>query len=1055
MINIVGKYTQNGNVMLWRISEDGVEMFIAARLVYSEMYFHSMRECGFKFHDYNMNITMPDGRNINDVPETELFVSNNTIKSCYDVLDRGGLFDERDIVQFFERDINVAFIETEKPTNITINTREELLDYIEACNQARKKGLSVFSPVPVNAFTNPDALFTIEEIAANENNIADIFVRLFFNHEMRCKKDFESVLDRYGVTDLSNTTKAMVDILKGFFKWGIPGIKANIVKMNVNYNPMYSISHPEKTIEATATLKACIRGKKSDTFFCEDSKYPMEYSEDRGLSYVKTRGSFMGTPYEKINVKSVGDKFDAYSYGYVNINPRIEIELLSEDGISATFVADVNEACMFRGYSRLCPTLRMFEYKTPSKYYVPLSRILYYGYNYINDIVRIHSFVDQEFARTAMPPKYKSSFDLYTGIGISPYWAPIYINEVIGDGCATSMEIPNSKEFSNLHAYCSDTVRFGLSSDILEKYGTGEDDFADKPLHEQMEYINEEISNLIEANNYLVAPERDKTKSNVMQSDEYRAWEKEYKENEVSNVNFIFSLLEGIQNIGSLAIGKHVDNQIEKGKIVQIVYAGFNACRRDHGNVSCAEYLTRHISSYFDLDSLFPIRKAAYEGCLKDIKNCVNEFSANASNFVFVTKVFRENANVELSEANRHWGFECINLSKGAGSPMKAAYNMIVREISDSVFRYGTDSDINSIHMHTLNEVVRIIMSNNNPTEKNGAYEYEYKVQLESGKYIIGKYELGVGMVDSLKGMRKEVYYCSCYDFCERQFANAKKCEYFPINASITPWQVIPKGDFTIPEYNLYVNYYTMEQLQSVLPAKIITRIKESGAKVIDSLRDRFERMSLFPAMMPVFSPMECVIKAQEGFFLEFTEYEDLDAYMSRTINEIAKARDLGQAIKNTKLKSDIFYKVFKPFMIYDGCNEDGYSYQAEFSRPATNKYISVCQPRVLTEKWRENLDSTNMLPESVMNSKFQRVDFDDIPFEKKCFNDALCCADFNYDTPTYIYKGAIRYGNESKVIKDLTENDMNELCSKKVAIRIDNESFLVRTITGFVKVVV
>lgn len=1053
MIKVIGKFTRQGEIVAWKVSDEGVECNIAYRAVYHEFYFKNMIDSGYVFHDYDCNITTPDGFPLKDVVESTDYLSDTELIDLRDFCDTG-MLDEKDIVQYFDRNVNIEFIDVEEPIREDIKTREDLIEYLDTLTVARSRGINKFLPRPVNAIANKDALFTIEEIVSNKDEAKTKFIKMFSNHTMMYKSDINSLYSTYNINNDDSHTEKMLKIIKGFFAWGIPGINAKITNIRFDANPNTSIRDISKTLDEDVSLKYGIRSKIDGKFYSEYCLGRDYYSLAHDPE-VDTHAIYSG---EELNAKpeiKLNDDYSIVHYGYKKANPRVYIDLLSDEGISATFVADCNEAHIYRGTEEILVKLDMFRYKTVDNVYIPFSTLALNGIEYIGDSILIRAYIKENIKKSTMVPKYESSFKLLTGIGVSPYFAPMYINKLISGGAPQYVEINNVSNFTNLHYYCSKTFAKGFSDKILEKYGTGDEEFNNKSLLEQLEYINEEISNLQGKGEYLVKPIIPEGESNLYNI-EYNEWKDEYYNNEVGNVNFVFSLLNGTQNIGNLAIGMKMDNSFDDSKIYHAIYTAFLMEKINNPELKCNEFLNRYIDKYIDNKEVFKERKGTALGCLKDIAIYRSEMAKDANTLVYVTKVFRENGNETINTVNRHYGFECVLFDKGPGTKGSEIYRSLCDQLFTELSKNDLIDESYIIGDNIALLMMKLIIDKNYITPVNGICYIPFETKLLNGKTFATTLKLSEPYYKFLK--RDDILtkaYSSNYDFCKNSFSDANiKCVYYSVNATVNPWVVIPREGFKLTEYNLFVNYFKLSELKGNIPDGVIDKISSCGAKIdgIDCLRDIFSSNELFPEMEFELDKDKEYKLACEGKFLNFKTYESIDNYMTRTLNDIREGKEIKQAVKNTVLKSDIIFEKFKPYVYFDGVETET-TYYPEYTPQLSNKYVSNMMPRVLSHDWLETIESMNVLTDA-NNVSMERIKFEDIPYSYKEYNTKLLYGDFDPNANVYISRGELIYGvGKSKDLSRITIEDLDELSSINIAIPVSSSDYIIKTINGLVKV--
>ena len=1046
MIRFLGKYTRDNKIVAWKVEDEGVVLNIAFEAIYHEFYFKTLIDYGYKFHNYQGDVTTPDGFSLKDIVECKDYLSESELVDLIDSVS-DGILDEKDIVQYFDRNIEVPTVELSKPVDVSIKSREEFLKYIDTLEKARLNNIFKFSHLPINAIADPEVLFTLEELLNSSSDCQAKFSSLFQNNILNHIEDIDKLFDTYGINDSMSDTEKMVNILKGYYQWGIPGLNVKITNISFDLNPKTSFK--DLNTLNSASLKYGIYRRSDYKFFSEDCIEGRDYDSLAGDEEIDTHANIGDRSIISIKSDKISNEFTIAPYGYKKQPPRIIIDMLSEDGISATFVADINEAHMYRGSQQVISPVRMFAYRTIDDVFIPMSKLIYNGKEYVGDSVIIRAYIRDRIKKATIKPLYENSFDLMVGIGVSPYFAPMYINKLIGAGAPQYNDVGDPGKFSRLHGNCSNTFRNGFSNHILQKYGTGDSEFNEKPLIEQLEYINEEVLTLESEGKYMVEPVIPENRIKGLDP-EYNAWFDEYHANEIGNVNFVYSLLDGSQSIGRLAVGKALDSSGSSDKTFNIIYSLYASNKNIDPTVDVNRFLSEMIDSQIDMDKLFPVRDMAAKGCIKDMIYYKSDMANMASYLLYITKIYRENSNEEIDSIKRHYAFEAIVFDKSSGSKGYQVYKSIRDQIEDDLRTKDLKDHLSIAGDIASSIIMRIIAQIDANTFEDGIRTIKYSSRLLDGSKYSSSVKLSESYYISVRnGSMFTKKYATLYDFCENQFSEGNmKCNYYCVNAAINPWVVNPVKGFNIPEYNLFINYFTMDEL-SRYPKFILEKIENSEAKVNRCLRDEFLNNNLFPEMS-VFSISESTKLAKEDFFLDIREYEDLDSYITRTVFSIKTGREQELAVKNTLLKSDIIYAEFKPYVYSDGVEVES-TYYEEYRAPLTNKHVTVVEPRILEHNWF--LESNKLALNSRAELNMERIKFDDIPYEYQEYNRKLCENRFSkYDT-AYFRKGYLHYGDKSVSVENLTHDTLEDICNKGVAIQINSSTYIINMVKGLLKV--
>lgn len=1054
MIDVIGKYTRNEEIVAWQISDDGVEYNIAYKAPYHQMMFMIMIESGFKFNDYYGNITMPNGMNINDVPESRDYLSEDELISLLDSIEVG-MVDETEVVRYMDKNVKLDYIELPKPDKYEINTRQEFIDYIKGIKQGKGLGISKFTYININSVTNPDALFTLEEIADMSSEVRVLYSSLFNNFSMSTEGDVKKLKEVYDIDDSDGALDIQTKFLNEFYKYGIPGLNANILSIKTEEHPNTPYYNLERSLNSCAKLKYGLLEKDTNKFYSVDCNGVDYYDLDNADDF--DTAAFIGDEcLTNAKREDVSQGYKLIPYGDKTAPVRIRFELISNEGVRALYLSDCDEAHLYRGASQLTSTLDLFKFRTLDSKIIKLSDIFVNGPNYIYEYNIIHSFVKDQIKSIIKKPKYSTTFELMSGIGIAPYYIPMLCAKFIGEGVDTSIDIKDKAKFRNMYYRCSERIIKGFSDKILDKYGVNDPDILDKSIFEQVDSLNEYIEELSEQGKYLVKPVLASGESSFMNR-EFVEWNEEFADNEINDVNFVRSILIGEQNVGELASGIRVDNAVSDSYVFYATFAAYKAAKANsNGIINMGEFLTSEVFNYLETSKLFKPRTRMFTGCANDMTRYRNDMAQSAKSLIYVTKVFRENSNAKLEDTTRHYAFECVEYSKV--NEGKIIFNSITSQMRSQL----SDKGLNT-YSYIVDDCAALLLmqikldKDLDFKQVDGMYITEIKTLLGNGSTFTFSVKLNDYSIQLLSGSSLySTKYCTNYDYSENQFSLADMtANIYCVNASINPWQTIPRGNFKIAEYNSIVNYFSREDIIRVFGANkaYVEKVLDTtnGIKVIASLKKSLESSNLFPSMPDIFNTAsEKAMKAKNGFYLGYNENETSVDYINRTRNDIATEYVNGRCIKNTVLKADVIYSDFKPFLINDGLFGNP-SYYSEVTPQNKMTHISNVLPRVLTSEWVESIGelSNSLYIGEKPLSVVERVKYDAIPLDSKIFNKGLVTSDFS-DVGVYVSKHMLcNTTGFKKSIDMLTADDMSILCKNKDAIQIGYNEYILKSMNS------
>ena len=1042
MIKVLGKFTDTqGDVVAYKISDDGFESVLPHIALYSDAYFHEFLNSGFVYQDSEGNVLLPDGvTNIKDVEECDEVLNRAELVDMIDTIESTGILDEKDIVQYFKRDVKVEEVSIKYAKNPKYNTREEFERYIELIDKANKSNVNVFTPYNINTIVNKDALYSIDEIV-KDVNIRSKFKTLFSIYTMRFFSQVKQMYASIISSDDSTIEKDMMKFIDSFFEYGVPGINSKIVSKGISISPTESLRFIDNGREHGGEMHYLGAVRNSDgTFFSVDTPY--------GCIFNNSYNPRIFEPVVDVfrNVKSHTSVAYSKEYVHRSLYPQIDITFMSEDGATAVFRADIDGVLIEVNRRPVVNFTNFFNFVTLTNITIPMSRILENGINFISDYVVIDSYVSKLVKDRTVKPKFNSTFEIITNSGISPYFAHIVILKLLklNPSMAETWEgFTVTGPNSNINLYWDAMSRYidGFSDHILEKYGSVDEYFKQLPQEEQLEIINDTIYRLQEEGNYLVKG----VDVSYFGTDEVS---KEIADNEVNNINFINNILNGIWNIGEFGSGKLADEYTVLNSISEFVYSCYCMSKNSGESQNLEDFLNMYVTDYIDVESLIKVRSGAARGCEKDLMLYRDIASSNVDNLVYVTKIIRVNDNEDALSCVRHWGFEGLVFNVKGSKDNRSIYQYVHDTLVTDMMNKG-HKVLSTVNTMTANAIFYLSSSINLTNDVDGFYYVDLPYVSPAGdkeivqlklSYTYAKYITGN---DTISPFTKQIV--SCFDFCTEQF-NGEDVNFYCVNANITPWRVIPINDFKIPSYNFYWNYFDINAIKKsgILPSDVIdARIVGAGSKPIDSLVNCTPMISSFSMDSDVLSINEIVSKAKAGGYLLNDEYEDIDAYAYRTFGELQSNNGI---VKNTVLKADIFYNKIKPFVQtdYDEVDESS-TYYTDGDASKAQCYIT--QHRMTEETGTVHTKAINQAGGSISKISINDLEYTDI------ISSALANTDFSADTCPVMFKGEVRYGNNVVNIINPSYDDMVKLVNDKIAVQINSSTFIIKLVNMLLKV--
>lgn len=223
------KIGEDGQLVGYLLERDGLLFVVSLRDLYDEGLVQEFISAGYKYHSYYGDISNESGILINELSSSVLTPEDNTsFMGCFE----SSALSEWQMAQYMSLNMNnVQEVEFRKPVKIVINTREELLAYLNKFKKIDSQTTSIGLLMPINAICNPDALFTIEEL---EDNV-DLTVYLSYMSRRRTfiSRDMIYELQQFFIQQglLTEDELDNPDLLvKAWYAWGPEGIKTKCIE---------------------------------------------------------------------------------------------------------------------------------------------------------------------------------------------------------------------------------------------------------------------------------------------------------------------------------------------------------------------------------------------------------------------------------------------------------------------------------------------------------------------------------------------------------------------------------------------------------------------------------------------------------------------------------------------------------------------------------------------------------------------------------------------------------------------------------------------------------
>jgi hypothetical protein len=207
-------------------------------LLSKEIFLELVEKSGYKYYG-NVSFSKPDGTPFSELPTIEFDELDERAKEDFDI--PGTQMSSAELIPYTSKEIPVNGPKWRAPIQVLINTREELIKYAE-------EPVKPFDPedittyLPLNAFTNPKALFTPEEFIQSKTK--KIISKLYAKEN----KTFPAFLKMMSVisdTPITNT----YEFLDAYYSFGFIGLNSAIYSISNTHRNTYFSGATIKDVE--------------------------------------------------------------------------------------------------------------------------------------------------------------------------------------------------------------------------------------------------------------------------------------------------------------------------------------------------------------------------------------------------------------------------------------------------------------------------------------------------------------------------------------------------------------------------------------------------------------------------------------------------------------------------------------------------------------------------------------------------------------------------------------------------------------------------------------
>lgn len=1099
-MNILKKIVDNGTIVGYQVEDGTFILPMCKKALYLELYIEPLIEAGYKYYGYDADkIEDPNGIPISEheemsfeeVDDVEWFASVN-------LADSSALTDAEAAKYYtFREESAIKFRQEE---SYEINTREELIQYLNELNRMLFQTTFSTDNRPLNSFVNPDALFTIEELDSSPE------VKRYFNiilkrHQFRNYGAYQYLVQwLYDKGVLATLTPSTSEFLNAYYAWGPEGLKDKCInyemKLNVDgvftfiKDPLINTSAMTYVTENRDAKVTIVDARENINFLkIHENMSQISDVKDFGRSriIVNSNDTLLGIR----RMQNTGRKYTAIGRTLVSdVSDRAYFTIIAENGYTYTYKVSHNKLKIGLAYVSTNQEI----YSSTNNFglasvvptvTIPIDAVENNTDYYLWNLAIIKSAQLIQAKTKKAPVSSTTEFLLKDGVN------PIATVDMMANSIAKnpgytinrkySLEVKGDELTAALDAYLRDIPDY-----ILKAYNLTEDDL-DEGITSFLELADvDDLKDRREAMMSMRIGPNDPGFDPTYQDYKSKMGKKNAEFNEArvllnvgermldavdyyTKLKFVHDCIHGKLSVNNFGEGLMNDMgasyRVSAECILSVIYAEFgNTPDRD---TAVDFILNIESSDLIDINKIFRLRDQALKGYLADFGQYrATRANQNAWIWAYCTKVFREISNAPISQ-QRPYLMELVVLENNkTDMPTRTLMTACVTE---SMEKYGFDEKAfdedgplagcseKSTAMKSADWIAAklffFIYAGGIKTEPvNGVYTIPMNVQDDKVLNI----DVPEAVVNFVKSFNKETHkrYITVFDFCKYEYNPNTKEGTFNIclvNADVDPWHVKPKQGYKIKSYNLLSNYYEQTTLDGANGNGWYLQNYNNGGIVVEPLKTVYK--SKFIPESPIEETLmyEDMCKSAttvDGLeeFLYYDQFEYIFAYVKRWALARKQANAMGKKLISIPLKQDIVYAPFA----YSFCEElppqepvysDDYSFDDKMAQSSADINI------ISWQNFADRAIGTSLKQTSIKEFSIRDIDLNDIGNIQD-----IISGDYSAEVPVVITGNYINVRDESIIrvaASRLTQNQLAQFIEAGILRQITPNKYFIRAING------
>ena len=1047
-MKILGKVIKDGKHVGFSVDDSGLLVQYPNKAIFSELVFMGLIDSGYTFEGYSIDeIRDPSGKYITELPEVEFNADPDEWFSLNEI----DVMPDAQCSKYYT--VGVTAVEFRQAENVVINTREELLKYLDKCYVVFEKLGYSEDLTPLNNRVNKEALFDLEELYDSNNfevacNLRNKLVKYIRSLIFKSYEEKEKLVDwliKKGA--LTNDNPSEGEFLKAYFSWGFPGIKSKCTRVNYKLADSYRVGATKGgsnnilsgRIETKTLMDAdrnvYLNGQKYNLRNHVQSNTNDIVLENDGKAIELLRRNMRGKKYTPVTV------YERYA------TDKIVMEFITERDYRFKVEFDCSAVCLseyqYNGWvpsvmenwfniKTILPDVSVTFKEAKTEYLYQLQSIAY-------------AAAMQLIKDSVEPTPTKSSIEMVTKDGVNMLSAINYLAKDVSD--------VNSGDYDSSKAYLDrgEGIKVRLTSPLKTLASPIPQEilsYFDEDLSQDMD--KEQFSDFLEQftifplnNPSDVNEEIPKLPPKNMLGEDYAAELEKYR----SELKFAIDCLNNNITVGAFGDGKLNEEIFDVRQIAKpfITLALINKWSLEEASAEFERILDD--SDYFEKDELCRRQYNSFRGYFKDLARL--RMARGTSKYViYVNRVIREISNLP-AEKQRPYLLECACLNTGS----EAVGNIInrvasvIRKADTSMYPDAIAECIyNSANFHALQLMMFICCGKINEDFLTEEGVYEIKLPTGTGKSLIVK--LDKSLFDAIKSITLQQKFITVKDYCEKEFMEgSSRFNFFCINANITPWSVTPKKGYKLYSYAFMPNYY--DQFEYGEARKMwMAQVVKDGGRIGTSLHNVPESQMVIPNSITSMTIMTSGM-SEDNFWkspqhglpeletiVKMYGEETIKAYFLRWFLAKKELADQGITLVSIPLKQDYNYGTLAP---YFGMNvPETENVTSEDSSVAKNFLEEYHVKQVGTETGRLAIETSKKVKASLFD--IRRYDYSQI----KNWRDLLL-GTYVFKDITSLLPNRIAFKNLNTIINinSLSQEMLEKFANSGICYQLSYNQFL------------